>query len=161
MIDPMQTLELPQPLQAALAPLFEKLPLDQAMQALVVHSPLSAELSKLVEQLIADPAVAAYPKLCSALWLYVDELDLSHTISQGIKDADGSYWHGIMHRREGDFSNSHYWFHNTGANHPVYDQIDGYDPHQMIDDVQANPNDAQLVELQRAEWVALVNHCVA
>ncbi|MFG0248016.1 MAG: hypothetical protein ACF8OB_03945 [Phycisphaeraceae bacterium JB051] len=157
----MQTLELPQPLQAALAPLFEKLPLDQAMQALVVHSPLSAQLSKLVQQLIADPTVAANPKLCSALWLYVDELDLSHTISQNLKDADGSYWHGIMHRREGDFGNSHYWFHNVGRHHPVYDQIDGYDPHEMIDDVQANPRVEQLVELQRAEWVALVNHCVA
>jgi hypothetical protein len=157
----MQTLELPQSLQKALSPLLEALPLEQAMGQLVVQAPHSAQLSHLVEQLITQPAIAANAKLCAALWLYVDELDLSHTLSQSIKDADGSYWHGIMHRREGDFSNSHYWFYNVGQRHPVYAQIDGYDPHQFIDEVQANPTDPQLVKMQRDEWIALVNHCVA
>jgi hypothetical protein len=52
-------------------------------------------------------------RLCmSGLWLLAGDLDRSHTISQGIGSAEGSFWHGIMHRREGDFSNSKYWFRN-------------------------------------------------
>src|SRR6476660_8919231 len=38
----------------------------------------------------------------SALWLWHDFLDESHTISQEVHTIDGSYWHGIMHRREPD-----------------------------------------------------------
>ena len=38
----------------------------------------------------------------AALWLYHDFLDESHTISQGVETAEGSYWHALMHRREPD-----------------------------------------------------------
>ena len=44
-----------------------------------------------------------------ALWLY-GFLDESHSIAQGIDSAEGSYWHALMHRSEGDFSNSKYWY---------------------------------------------------
>ena len=56
---------------------------------------------------------------CSALWLYHDYLDQSHRISQNIPGATGSYWHGIMHRREPDASNAKYWFRRVGT-HPVF-----------------------------------------
>lgn len=55
----------------------------------------------------------------AALWLLAGDLDRSHQISQSIETPSGSYWHGIMHRREGDFSNSKYWFRRAG-NHPTY-----------------------------------------
>jgi hypothetical protein len=51
----------------------------------------------------------------SAVWLLHDDLDESHSLSQQIETPSGSFWHGIMHRREGDFSNAKYWFRRVGG----------------------------------------------
>ena len=69
---------------------------------------------------LADPGMA--DACLSALWLYHDFLDISHTISQGIKTPTGSYWHMIMHRREPDFSNAKHWVARTGR-HPVFEDV--------------------------------------
>ncbi|MEX2185838.1 MAG: hypothetical protein WD875_03550 [Pirellulales bacterium] len=73
------------------------------------------------EQLFAAPVVDA--EMASAalagLWLWHDFLDESHAISQSIDTPTGSYWHGIMHRREGDFGNARYWFRRVGR-HPAF-----------------------------------------
>jgi hypothetical protein len=58
----------------------------------------------------------------SGLWLYHDFLDESHTISQDLSSWIGSYWHGIMHRREPDASNAKYWFRQVPAN-PVFEAL--------------------------------------
>ncbi|MEM9659589.1 MAG: hypothetical protein AAF961_14615 [Planctomycetota bacterium] len=55
----------------------------------------------------------------AGVWLLHDFLDDSHAISQGVSTPTGSFWHGVMHRREGDFSNAKYWFRRVGA-HEVY-----------------------------------------
>jgi len=62
-------------------------------------------------------------KAClSGLWLLFNYLEESHTISQSIETTTGSFWHGIMHRREGDFFNSKYWFRRVGE-HPVFPNL--------------------------------------
>lgn len=55
----------------------------------------------------------------SGLLIWNDALDASHTISQAIESKTGSYWHGIMHRREPDYSNAKYWFGRVGV-HPTF-----------------------------------------
>lgn len=55
----------------------------------------------------------------AGLWLWNDCLEESHAVSQAIDTPEGSWWHGIMHRREGDFGNAKYWFRRVG-DHRLY-----------------------------------------
>ncbi len=55
----------------------------------------------------------------SGLLIWNDALEASHTISQSIESGTGSYWHGIMHRREPDYSNAKYWFRRVGG-HSIF-----------------------------------------
>jgi hypothetical protein len=103
----------------------------------------------------------------AGLWLRFDFLDESHRISQGIETPEGSAWHAIMHRREGDFGNSKYWWRRVGG-HPAFkvlaaDERD-WDPFAFVDAVEAHlkrgsGDEAQLLENQRREWDALFDHC--
>jgi hypothetical protein len=58
----------------------------------------------------------------SLILLWHDHLEASHALSQDIPTADGSYVHGIMHRREPDSSNAKYWFHRVGS-HPIFPKL--------------------------------------
>src|SRR5207302_2029669 len=90
------------------------------------HEVMRGKLQSLtIEQLLAPQSVRhpEFAEACLAgLWLYHDFLDESHQRSQSISSAEGSYWHGIMHRREPDFSNAAYWFRRVGE-HPIYDSL--------------------------------------
>jgi hypothetical protein len=66
---------------------------------------------------VRDHALAS--ACLAGLWLWFDYLDESHRLSQEIHTIEGSFWHGIMHRREGDFANAKYWFARV-RRHTVY-----------------------------------------
>ena len=68
------------------------------------------------EELLGGPIASREFADCvrSALFLYFSAIDESHTISQSISSATGSFLHGIMHRQEPDFPNSKYWFRRVG-----------------------------------------------
>lgn len=123
----------------------------------------------------------------SGLWLLYNYLDQSHTISQNLPSSSGSYWHGIMHRREPDYPNAKYWFRRTG-HHPAMaalateatalaagTQLDRYtqflsapdwDAMAMVDACQAaETGQCGQVELlqhvAQAEWTLLFQDCYA
>jgi len=78
-------------------------------------------IGKLQAEAGDDPDAQA---VVSGLLLWNGNLDRSHTISQGIENPTGSYWHGIMHRMEGDYWNSKYWFRRVGR-HPAMSRLHG------------------------------------
>lgn len=136
--------------------------------------PQDAALAKLLRdegsQAWDSVSASGYSLCLSGLWLLAGDLDRSHTISQNIGSADGSFWHGIMHRREGDFGNSKYWFRKVGS-HPVLDQVadlsDGVyaDPFDFVDQcsqaVRAGGDSReQCRAAQWLEWQALMAYCI-
>ncbi|WP_438447860.1 hypothetical protein [Gorillibacterium sp. sgz5001074] len=58
----------------------------------------------------------------AGLHLWNESLNRSHVLSQDIHNPTGSYWHGIMHRMEGDYENAKYWMVQAGP-HPVFERL--------------------------------------
>lgn len=53
--------------------------------------------------------------LKGALFYGVDAIDDAHKIFQDDTSDLSSYWHGMIHRREGDYDNARYWFRRAGS----------------------------------------------
>ena len=126
------------------------------------HRPQNADLSAAV---IAAPDLS--PSLRSALDLVAGQLDRSHTISQNLPSAEGSFLHGIMHRREGDFSNAKYLVRKVGS-HPVIAALTRrHDAYRAADDFvdrcetairSGRADDPVLCQIQWDEWCRLLTH---
>jgi len=105
----------------------------------------SAEPTALVSAKVVD--IEAAKGLLAGLYLWHDHLAQSHTISQSIPTPTGSLWHAIMHRREGDFSNSKYWYARC-TNHPCSQFLAA----QVAQLIASLPADKQLLRLTQAGW---------
>ncbi len=149
-------------------PLHDKLP---ALRQLSIESAFGHAL--VIDRDMATCCLAG-------LWLYHHFLDQSHTLSQRIASPAGSYWHGIMHRREGDFSNAKYWFRQandaqmldhiwrnvqsglatfTDFNAP-FDLATAWQPARLVDLCQrAAQGDPSVAVLSRLEWQGLFDFC--
>jgi hypothetical protein len=93
--------------------------------------------------------------LRSAALLWHDHLDASHTISQSIETRDGSWLHGIMHRREPDYGNAKYWFRRVGQ-HEAFPKLA-----ERVAKFLHNDNDGLTRLIENGEWMpfALVDEC--
>ena len=146
---------------------------ESAALADLDDQPSSTELANLLRGLPLDDHETIHSpqsQLCmSGLWLLAGDLDRSHTISQDMGSNNGSFWHGIMHRREGDFGNAKYWFRRVGQ-HPVFDQLTQLsggsynDPFEFVDQCsrakRGSDDYQQCQRLQWLEWQALMVHCL-
>lgn len=114
----------------------------------------------------------------SGLWLFFDELDRSHALSQDLPSREGSFWHGIMHRREPDPANAAYWFRRVGP-HAIFPALAEaaaaagfasgrgaeWDPFAWIDyweEARRKPGSSQYaiaLEVQCVEWELLFDYC--
>ena len=115
---------------SAIAEVVEKLEAGNPLPTLVPQKSWSSELTDALEAVSLDALfdgaslknTTFAEAIKSGLLLWNDALDESHNISQGLDNQTGSYWHGIMHRREPDYSNSKYWFHRVGT-HPIFPEL--------------------------------------
>jgi hypothetical protein len=106
----------------------------------------------------------------------------SHELAQDIHSAQGSYWHGIIHRMEPDSSNAAYWFRRVGK-HEIFPELfqraqdvvkggvpkhwclkSSWDPFVFIewcDEARRNggPAETAASEIQMIEWQLLFDWC--
>ncbi|MCA9218117.1 MAG: hypothetical protein KDB27_33830 [Planctomycetales bacterium] len=143
-----------------------------------------------VESLFGDQPITNrdMARCClSGIWLWHDFLDESHELSQTVGSSTGSYWHGIMHRRESDYPNSKYWFNRVGE-HPIFVDLlhtanqlareastsdaaasfllsqNEWDPFRFVDlceQVSGSGSDTELLcrRIAQAEWAILFDYC--
>jgi hypothetical protein len=171
-VDRRRPLDAGQPNRAALAAL-KQMSIDEAF----VHVAPGRSTR------VADRDMA----LCclAGVWLLHDFLTESHNISQRIDTPTGSYWHAIVHRREGDFSNSKYWYRRVGR-HSVFDilaeqayvaaslrdakssfgetRLRSWDPFEFVDLCEFAVREKSYVQescldIQQVEWETLFQYC--
>ena len=121
------------------------------LAAVLGHNPVP-EAAARVSQIAARPEITANPAVIAGLWLYADDLDASHRVSQTMDSALGAWWHGIMHRREGDYANARYWLARARS-HRKFGLIVP-NPYYVVE--LAENGDRRLTQAQREEWVALM-----
>ena len=115
--------------------------------------------------------------LCG-LYLYFSCRDEAHHLAQDISTAEGSFWHGIVHRQEPDAGNAAYWFRQVGT-HATFTALASaaaelgvnfgspWDPFKFIDFCEKFRNRPESREAQSAravqlvEWQLLFAYCAS
>lgn len=142
--------------------------------------------SALITGALKDPDMAS--AVASGLWLWLGHLDEAHRLAQKIETPTGAFWHAIMHRLEGDFSNSKYWLARCGE-HPARQAIannvalvlndlpadkrllrltnGGWNAEYLVDLAQQyhqrmeDPFAGVVVTIQQIEWRVLIEYCAS
>lgn len=114
----------------------------------------------------------------AGLYLYFSCLDEAHAIAQDLDTPEGSFWHGIMHRREPDPGNAGYWFRRVGS-HPLFpalrdeahrnrfDTGKQWDPFEFIEFCEAarvrpgSEEERIAMQVQLSEWQLLFDYCAS
>lgn len=120
---------------------------------------------------------AAFALVRGGLLYALDDLDGSHRIFQETPGDLAAYWHGMIHRREGDFDNARYWFRRAGqlsffaalhgrasANSAQMAKQSNWDPYLLTgqcEQARFGADDAipELTNLQRSEFEILFDYC--
>lgn len=164
-------------------------------RVLSAGAPLPLTHAKLKPQedaasLLSQPAATLFPSArhpqaaLAGLLLRLGHWEQAHTVAQDISTAEGSYWHGIVHRIEPDSGNSGYWFRRVGT-HPIFPELlqraanilqdrgpqhwslkNAWDPFLFIewcDEARQNGGEAEAaaVAIQMAEWQLLFDYCAS
>ncbi len=158
---------------------------EKLLEKLIPSEPLDREMVRRIRG--ADDAIISgnqplnnaemFALVRGGLLYAVDAIDEAHAIFQGAKGDLGSYWHGMMHRREGDFDNARYWFRRAGVL-PVFSEMHreaaevsalmgrqtNWDPYLFTGECeQARFGETEslkeLANLQRAEFEVLFDYC--
>lgn len=95
----------------------------------------------------------------AGLWLLFDFLDEAHAVAQELNTREGAYWHGFLHRREGDHGNAKFWFRKVGP-HPVYRPLAAL-ARAVAADVQHDATGEFLAEGEVWDPYAFVDLCEA
>ena len=141
-------------------------------------------LEDLLGTVVSDRLMAQAVK--AGLLLAADAWDEAHEVAQELDTVEGSYWHGIVHRREPDAGNAKYWFRRVGT-HPVFAVLGewdsrlppsakqvfdtlipsgAWDPFAFIDVCTGNADTASsapypaLVAIQAREIRLLLDYCI-
>jgi len=76
----------------------------------------------------------------AALYLWNDCIEGAHKIAQENPGKTGDLIHATLHRRQGDYWNSKYWYSNVGS-HPIYKELkkefEEWEPKAFVDWVEA------------------------
>ena len=158
---------------------------EDLLKTLTPKAPLDRDLVRAVqassndvlagEKILADAEMFALVK--GGLLYALDALPEAHAIFQDASDDIGSYWHGMLHRREGDFDNARYWFRRAGtlaffseahraasAHSETMARQSNWDPYLFTgqcEQVRFGNNDltAEMQALQRVEFDAIFDYC--
>src|SRR5947209_5025003 len=140
----------------------------QRLMPLTIGECTSAEARRVIR-------ISPLPELLRAgLFFYFNCWTDAHQVSQNIENAEGSYWHALIHRQEPDAFNAGYWFQRAGT-HPIFPQLRRFaalrgvnfglewDPIKFVEycgKIRAgSPEERRAQEVQLAEWQLLFDYC--
>lgn len=112
---------------AGLAPSLQALPLVHAQSEhprSLIKELQTIALEDLLGTNVSDRLMAQAVR--AGLLLAADAWHEAHEVAQELNTVEGSYWHGIVHRREPDAGNATYWFRRVGT-HPIFARLGEWD----------------------------------